>query len=171
MAAALQRLGELQQKDGGWSWFPGGRCDNLMTLYIATGFGRLRHLGVKPDFGDGRRSEASAYGVSHHVLEGLDAWMNNLHEYIVAEGHPNDNHLSPVVAYYLYGRSFFLGSDDEEEGGNGDARPRCGGELPREPRRAGQTANMVKASTTSLHRPTNIGPCSAGNRRPTRPWP
>jgi hypothetical protein len=42
----LQKIAELQREDGAWPWFPGGPANEFITLYITTGFGRLRHLGV-----------------------------------------------------------------------------------------------------------------------------
>ncbi len=44
--ATLRKLSEMQLADGSWPWFPGGRGNDYITLYITTGFGRLRHLGV-----------------------------------------------------------------------------------------------------------------------------
>ncbi|MHC4707237.1 MAG: alpha-2-macroglobulin family protein, partial [Planctomycetota bacterium] len=43
----LFKLQQMQQDNGLWPWFPGCRGNNYITLYITTGFGRLRHLGVR----------------------------------------------------------------------------------------------------------------------------
>ena len=48
-ASNLSKLAEMQFPDGAWPWFPGGPPNDYITLYITTGFGRLRHLGVKID--------------------------------------------------------------------------------------------------------------------------
>jgi hypothetical protein len=48
-AATMKKLADLQLPDGAWSWFPGCPLDDFITLCISTGFGRLRHLGVKID--------------------------------------------------------------------------------------------------------------------------
>ena len=53
---APQKLAEQQLEDGAWSWFPGGRPNDFITLYIVTGFGRLRHLGVDLDAGPAIRA-------------------------------------------------------------------------------------------------------------------
>ncbi len=45
--SALNGLRELQRQDGSWPWFAGGVENDFFTLYVVTGFGRLRHLGVK----------------------------------------------------------------------------------------------------------------------------
>jgi uncharacterized protein YfaS (alpha-2-macroglobulin family) len=98
MSSALFKLGQMQYSDGLWPWFPGCRGSEYVTLYITTGFGRLRHLGVK------------GVDVSHAVkaLKALDAWMDNWYQIILRGGHKDDNHLNPTIAFYLYGRSFFL---------------------------------------------------------------
>ena len=48
-ARLLRKLAEQQLPDGAWPWFPGGPANDYITLYITTGFGRLRHLGVDID--------------------------------------------------------------------------------------------------------------------------
>jgi uncharacterized protein YfaS (alpha-2-macroglobulin family) len=96
-ARLTRKMAELQSADGMWPWFPGGRPNEYMTLYIATGYARLRHLGVKVD---------AAPAVK--AVGALDVWADRSYRQILARGNPNDNHLSPVTALYLYGRSFFL---------------------------------------------------------------
>ena len=96
-ARLLRKLGEQQLGDGMWPWFPGGRGNEYITLYITTGFGRLRHLGVKID----TTSAIKALG-------SLDAWIDKTYRDILAHSKKEDNHLSSTIALYLYGRSFFL---------------------------------------------------------------
>jgi uncharacterized protein YfaS (alpha-2-macroglobulin family) len=91
------KLAEMQYGDGRWPWFPGGRPDEYITLYIVTGYGRLRHLGVKLD---------PAPAVK--ALNALDTWINDQYQEILRHGHKEENHLSSTIALYLYGRSFFL---------------------------------------------------------------
>lgn len=38
----------------------------------------------------------------------LDAWADHQYQQILKRGKPGENHLSPGIALYLYGRSFFL---------------------------------------------------------------
>jgi len=97
-ARALFELAQRQYADGLWPWFPGCRGNEYITLYIATGFGRLRHLGL------------SGLDVSCAVkaLGALDKWMDERYRWILAHGDKNANNLSSTVALYLYGRSFFL---------------------------------------------------------------
>jgi uncharacterized protein YfaS (alpha-2-macroglobulin family) len=96
-ARALKKLAEGQYQTGSWPWFPGGPPNDYITLYITTGFGRLRHLGVKVDMQPAFKS-----------LARLDGWIDEIYREILRHDHKEDNHLSPTIALYLYGRSFFL---------------------------------------------------------------
>ncbi len=95
-ARALRQLSEQQLTSGAWPWFPGGRPNDFITLYIATGFGRLRHLGAQTDIAPALKAWAH-----------LDRWMHERYENIRPERR-NNNHLSHTIALYLYGRTFFL---------------------------------------------------------------
>ncbi len=97
-SSTLRKLADRQLSDGLWSWFPGGRPSEYISLYIATGFGRLRHLGVEIDTAAAIKS-----------LNGLDAWMNENHRRILKDmTKPEEYVPSYLDALYLYGRSFFL---------------------------------------------------------------
>ncbi len=93
-ARALQQLAVQQRPDGAWPWFPDGPPNDYITLYITTGFGRLRHLGVELDMAPAVKS-----------LERLDGWIDRTYRHIRRK---EQNHLSPTIALYLYGRSFYL---------------------------------------------------------------
>ena len=99
-ARGLRKLAEMQQADGAWPWFPGGRRNDYITLYITTGFGRLRHLGVDIDVAPAVRS-----------LTRLDAWIDEQYREIVAHGpqgqeQPQPDHRAlPVWPQLLPGRS------------------------------------------------------------------
>jgi len=97
MDATLRKLIELQLNDGSWPWFPGGQGNDYITLYITTGFGRLRRLGVDIDVAPAIRS-----------LQRLDAWMTEHYERIQTWPEPEKYVPSSTDALYLYGRSFFL---------------------------------------------------------------
>jgi hypothetical protein len=97
--SAITKLSQMQRQNGMWPWFPGGPDNEYLSLYIVTGFGRLRHLGVRID-------ESMAI----RALERLDAWMHEWYDRIPAGDRTVEkNHLSSTIALYLYGRSFFLG--------------------------------------------------------------
>jgi uncharacterized protein YfaS (alpha-2-macroglobulin family) len=104
------KLGEMQLEDGRWPWFPGGYGNDYITLYIVTGFGRLRHLGADVN-------PAKAIRALPH----LDDWMRENYDHIQKElKNPGDYVPSPTDALYLYGRSFFL-KDHRFSGRNREA--------------------------------------------------
>src|SRR5690606_34618181 len=96
-ARLLRKLADAQREDGLWPWFPGGQGNEYITLYITTGFGRMRHLGVEVDIQPAIKS-----------LRRLDSWADKIYRNILEHGHPEMNHLTVTIAFYLYGRSFFL---------------------------------------------------------------
>jgi len=97
MEATFRKLTDQQLDDGRWPWFPGGPANDYITLYITTGFGRLRHLGVDVNVAPALRS-----------LQRLDAWMTEEYERIQKLPNPEKYVPSAMDALYLYGRSFFL---------------------------------------------------------------
>ncbi len=97
-ARAMQKLAQMQKDNGMWPWFPGGPDNEYLSLYITTGFGRMRHLGVKLDMAPAIKA-----------LARLDAWMDEKYKWILQHSKdPEANHLSSTITFYLYGRSFFL---------------------------------------------------------------
>jgi len=95
---ALFKLQQMQLDGGLWPWFPGCPGSRYITLYITTGFGRLRHLGVS-------QLDVSC---AINALGALDKWMDEEYRWILEHGDKNENNLSCMIALYLYGRSFFL---------------------------------------------------------------
>jgi uncharacterized protein YfaS (alpha-2-macroglobulin family) len=90
----MRQLGEMQLSDGRFPWFPGMPPSDYITLYIVTGFGRLRHLGADVDV-----------TLAKKALTALDAWMTNNYRRILDK----EKYVpSATDALYLYGRSFFL---------------------------------------------------------------
>jgi len=96
-ARAMRKLAEVQHSNGLWPWFPGGPGNDYITLYITTGFGRMRHLGV---------DVSPALAVKS--LSALDGWIDDDYRHILSQGRKDRNNLTPTIALYLYGRSFFL---------------------------------------------------------------
>lgn len=96
--SAYNKLANMQLSDGSWPWFPGGEGDTFMTLYIMTGFGRLKHLNV----------QNVDYSPAIKSLDHLDRWINDEYLEILKYKTQNENNLSSTIALYLYGRSFFL---------------------------------------------------------------
>jgi hypothetical protein len=97
-AQTFDKLAKMQLSDGLWPWFPGFRGDVYITLYITTGFGRMRHLGA----------ENVDLSLALKSLDALDNWMDDTYRYVLKHGNKGVNNLSPTIAFYLYGRSFFL---------------------------------------------------------------
>jgi hypothetical protein len=95
-ARLTRKMAEAQHADGSWPWFPGGPGNDYITLYITTGYGRLRHLGVKID---------AAPAVK--AIDRLDGWADRMYQ-LALQHDPDKNHLSPTIALYIYTRSFFL---------------------------------------------------------------
>lgn len=96
-ARTLLKLSERQLASGLWSWFPGGRPSEYISLYVATGFGRLRHLGVDVDISPALKS-----------LQALDESVNKRYREILRHADPDEYVPIHHEAFYLYGRSFFL---------------------------------------------------------------
>ena len=94
---AQNQLAQMQLSDGAWPWFPGGRANDYITLYVTTGYGRMRHLGLKVDLGP-----------AFKALDRLDWWINERFQRLKQNNNLNDNNLSADICLYLYGRSFFL---------------------------------------------------------------
>ncbi len=92
----IRKLTHMQLANGQWPWFPGGKGNDYITLYITTGFGRLRHLGVDVD------PAAAIKSLAH-----LDQNVTQQYRSIKPE-HRDRSHLTQRIALYLYGRSFFL---------------------------------------------------------------
>jgi hypothetical protein len=97
-AANMRRMAELQLSDGAWPWFPGGRGSDYITLYITTGYGRIRHLGVK----------GIEMAPAIKSLTRLDGWIDKIYRDILKHKTEDSDHLTSTIALYLYGRSFFL---------------------------------------------------------------
>lgn len=92
----LQKLSSMQRSDGQWSWFPDGPADPYMTLYVATSFGRLRHLGVDiaPD-------------LALRAWDSVESWIREHGPFQTRKLNTSSISLAHI-AMYLYGRSFFL---------------------------------------------------------------
>ncbi|MDF1812714.1 MAG: alpha-2-macroglobulin family protein [Verrucomicrobiales bacterium] len=98
LAKAGKQLAERQLDDGAWAWFPGGRANDYITLYITTGYGRLRHLGVNDlDMQPAFKS-----------LSRLDGWIKKRYDHLVEHKLLDKENLDSTIALYLYCRSFYL---------------------------------------------------------------
>ena len=98
LKSTYEKLKNMQLADGSWPWFPGGYSNSYITLYIVTGFGRLKNLEVN----------IVSFDLAIKALRHLDMWLNDIYREILKHKRQNDNNLSSTIALYLYGRSFFL---------------------------------------------------------------
>jgi len=92
----------MQNPDGLWPWFPGGHGNEYISRYIATGFARLRSLGVETDITPALKALPK---LDADLTERLDIIKN------AAEKEPKilkANHLDAWTAHHLYTRTFFL---------------------------------------------------------------
>jgi len=99
---ALERVRNMLDSERLWPWFPGGQGNEYISLYIATGFARLRALGVDTEI----RPALDA-------LSELDARLSKRLADIqqAAKKNPETltaNHLDSWVGHFLYTRTFFL---------------------------------------------------------------
>jgi hypothetical protein len=94
---ALAKLTAMQNGNGLWPWFPGGRGDDYITRYVVTGFARLRALGVATDISPALKA-----------LNALDADLTERYEYLRAHKLLDHENIDPEVAFHLYMRTFFL---------------------------------------------------------------
>jgi hypothetical protein len=93
-ASSLTKLESMQIDNGAWPWFPGGRENEFITLYLVSGFGRLGHLGVAIDD-----------GLALRALDRLDVWISERHQKCLRD---KVERFGSTEALYLYARSFFL---------------------------------------------------------------
>jgi uncharacterized protein YfaS (alpha-2-macroglobulin family) len=92
--SAYFKLKQMQNSDGGWPWFPGGKSNTYITLYILTNFGRLKNIGVDVDM-----------SLAYKAIDYLDKWFINTSYDFKSKFNINRTSL---IAFYLYGRSFYL---------------------------------------------------------------
>ncbi|MBW7874996.1 MAG: hypothetical protein H3C47_03280 [Candidatus Cloacimonetes bacterium] len=97
VASATKKLKTMQLSDGAWPWFPEGRPSFYTTLHIASGFGRLIHMGVAVD-----------QEMVHKALPWLDQEIRKTYESIIRYKRLEENNYTNTIALYLYARSFFL---------------------------------------------------------------
>ncbi|MBS1742930.1 MAG: alpha-2-macroglobulin [Bacteroidetes bacterium] len=102
-AATLNKLKELQNAMGAFSWFKGGPDDRYMTQYILTGIGHLIKLHALTD-----EEYSNIKPVIERALPYLDSKLKE--EYDALKRNTKDmkaNHLSYTAIQFLYMRSFF----------------------------------------------------------------
>ena len=88
-----RKLQSMQLSNGAWPWFPGGRPDSFITLYLVSGFGRLKNMGIEP------RMDMVGKSIDY-----LDEWISDTYQQVKEK---KQDIFDSNVALYLYARSFF----------------------------------------------------------------
>ncbi|MBP5468748.1 MAG: alpha-2-macroglobulin family protein, partial [Candidatus Riflebacteria bacterium] len=96
---ATNKLRCMQLSDGSFPWFPGGFGNPFITLYIMTGYGRLKNLGVDMDL-----------VIALRCADFMDNEIVKYYENIIRhdKNYKENVHINSTIAFYLYGRTFFL---------------------------------------------------------------
>lgn len=90
----LDELKKRMLADGSWPWFSGGPKNEYTTMYILSGIGKLKKIGIIHNINMFFRS-----------ISTLDNFMNERYKAI---RNKKDNNFGSSEAFYLYCRSFFL---------------------------------------------------------------
>jgi uncharacterized protein YfaS (alpha-2-macroglobulin family) len=93
-AQNLKKLSNMQLANGAWPWFSGGEANFYLTIYIATGFGKLKHMNIDID-----------YSAAYRAIDFLDHELVRIYQ--ENQKNKNESYDAPI-AMYLYGRSFYL---------------------------------------------------------------
>ena len=102
---ALQKLFVMQQQDGGFSWFAGGRSNWFTTQYIMRGFGQLISEGFyQPTAGEEEKLTAALAFLDDKIQDTYEALEKRVKN---GDARWEENHLSSLVIEYLYVRSLF----------------------------------------------------------------
>ncbi|MEI6655311.1 MAG: alpha-2-macroglobulin family protein [Verrucomicrobiota bacterium] len=99
---ALEKLTSMQCEDGLWPWFPGGGGNHHISLCIATGFARLRAMGVETDITPALKALAKLDAELTAQLGAIKRAAKGQPEFLTA------NHLDSAIAQQLYTRTLFL---------------------------------------------------------------
>jgi len=98
----LEKLYQLQNKDGGLAWFDGGQSNTYISNYVLAGFGKIWGGSWRKDI-DSRLPEFIKKLVEYADVEfNKPKQQAGLHRYIL-----------PDNLFYAYGRSFWLNNPNE----------------------------------------------------------
>lgn len=101
---ALKKLQELQVANGGWTWFKGMPESRYITLHIATGMGRLKHMGVT-----NIKADAKSWNMTFAAVQYLDNRIKDDYDYLKKyKVDLEKNNINSDQIMYLYARSYFI---------------------------------------------------------------
>lgn len=97
-----RKLEDMLLDEGGFPWFKGSPYpDRYITQYIATGIGRLQHLGIK-----NKRID----NIADRILPYLDRKMKERYDYLLKEkADTTKQHIGYIEVQYMYMRSLLSG--------------------------------------------------------------
>lgn len=97
----LNRLYQLQQKDGGFSWFKGQSSNAYITRTILQGLVRMDHIAIDV------YNDDKAEKIINKAYQYLDQELNLSYDYLIKNKKTLDSHhLDNGIIHYLYTRSF-----------------------------------------------------------------
>ncbi|MCF2486564.1 alpha-2-macroglobulin [Dyadobacter sp. CY347] len=103
LSSAIEKLHQLQNPDGSFSWFKGGPDDRFMTQYIASGIGHLRKANAVQ-----KSQEEQINTLIKAAMPYLDARIiDDYNDLIKHKANLKEYTPSTLVTQYLYMRSFF----------------------------------------------------------------
>jgi len=103
--AALKKLNEMQNPNGGWPWFPGMPESRYISQHIVTGLGHLYYLEVLNPSANSTYSEMLKKAIEfldETVKIDFEKTKKNDKDYL------KNNHLGYDDIQYLYARTYFL---------------------------------------------------------------
>jgi uncharacterized protein YfaS (alpha-2-macroglobulin family) len=103
---ALNQLDQMQLSNGAWPWFNGMREDRYITQHLVTGFGHLKHLGVK-DKNDEQIMRMMDKALNYCDAELVKDYQELLKRSKLKEVKLEEVQPSSMDVHYLYGRSFY----------------------------------------------------------------
>ncbi len=123
---SLSKLAERQMPSGGWAWFQGGPDSWYITQYIVEGLGHMHKLGVT----DLHRNPTS-WQMTKQAIQYCDDKLAGEFEHLqkqveLGRAKWEDDHLSYLIAHYLYMRSFFI-EDKSVQNNTGNLSPEKSG--------------------------------------------
>lgn len=106
-SAAISRLSERQLPDGSFAWFSGGTGSWYITQYIVEGLGQLNQLKAL-DIQPGSPLHIITFkALGYMDAQIIEAYKDLENRVKAGRAEWKDNHLSGIIAHYLYARSFF----------------------------------------------------------------
>ncbi|MCF2519485.1 alpha-2-macroglobulin [Dyadobacter sp. CY351] len=103
LSSAIEKLQQLRNPDGSFSWFKGGPDDRYMTQYIVSGIGHLRKANAVQ-----KSQEEQITVIIKAAIPYLDARIiDDYNDLIKHKANLKEYTPSTLVTQYLYMRSFF----------------------------------------------------------------